>query len=125
MIIQPRHFVRFIDGRAGNQINIAFLPGELGARINTLQTSVSLRLDYARKIMGHRIKYEGFVQIQDTIDNGICMIEDEYRLTFLYVKDNVRPEIHFLLLKTLESAEFSATFWRPVTCAHSRRATVR
>jgi RNA-directed DNA polymerase len=26
---------------------------------------------------------------------------------------------------TLESAEFSATFWRPVTCAHSRRATVR
>ena len=24
-----------------------------------------------------------------------------------------------------ESAEFSATFWRPVTCAHSRRATVR
>ena len=25
----------------------------------------------------------------------------------------------------LESAEFSATFWRLVTCAHSRRATVR
>jgi hypothetical protein len=25
----------------------------------------------------------------------------------------------------LESAEFSATFWRPVTCAHSCRATVR
>jgi uncharacterized membrane protein YfcA len=25
----------------------------------------------------------------------------------------------------LESAEFSVTFWRPVTCAHSRRATVR
>jgi hypothetical protein len=28
-------------------------------------------------------------------------------------------------LTVLESAEFSATFWRPVTCAHSRRATVR
>jgi hypothetical protein len=28
-------------------------------------------------------------------------------------------------LLDLESAEFSATFWRPVTCAHSRRATVR
>ncbi len=26
---------------------------------------------------------------------------------------------------TLESAEFSVTFWRLVTCAHSRRATVR
>ena len=29
---------------------------------------------------------------------------------------------HFLYL---ESAEFSVTFWRLVTCAHSRRATVR
>jgi hypothetical protein len=29
------------------------------------------------------------------------------------------------LSNILESAEFSATFWRPVTCAHSRRATVR
>ena len=29
------------------------------------------------------------------------------------------------LWSVLESAEFSATFWRPVTCAHSRRATVR
>jgi SAM-dependent methyltransferase len=28
-------------------------------------------------------------------------------------------------LSDLESAEFSATVWRPVTCAHSRRATVR
>jgi hypothetical protein len=28
-------------------------------------------------------------------------------------------------LITLDSAEFSATFWRFVTCTHSRRATVR
>jgi hypothetical protein len=100
MIIQPRHFVRFIDGRAGDQISIAFLPGELGARIYTLQTNVSLRLDYAKKLVRHRIRYEGFSEIQNTIDNGMCMIADEYRLKFLYVKDQVRPEIYFLLIKT-------------------------
>jgi hypothetical protein len=100
MIIQPRHFVRFIDGRAGNQINIAFLPGSLGGHILTLQTAVSLRLDYARKLIRHGVMYEGFSYIQDTIDNGMCLIEDEYRLKFLYVRDNIQPEIYFLLLKT-------------------------
>ncbi len=31
----------------------------------------------------------------------------------------------FVVLRILESAEFSATFWRLVMCAHSRRARVR
>lgn len=100
MIIHPRHFIRFIDGRAGDRINIAFLPGALGAHIATLQTDVFLRLDYARKLIRHGIKYEGFAYIQDTIDNGMCLLEDNYRLKFFYVRDNIRPEIYFLLLKT-------------------------
>lgn len=100
MIIQPRHFVRFIDGRAGRQIAIAFLPGSLGAYIHTTETSVALRLDYALKLIRHDINYDRFGAIQNTIDNGICMVEDQYRLRFLYVRDNVRPEIYFLLLKT-------------------------
>jgi chromosome partitioning protein len=36
----------------------------------------------------------------------------------------VKPE-YLSTIGLLESAEFSATFWRSVTCAHSRRATVR
>ena len=108
MFIQPRHFVRFIDGRAGSQIDIAFLPGELGAHIQTLQTSVSLRLDCARKLLRHNIKYEGFEYIQETIDSGICLVEDEYRIKFLYMKDPVRPEIYFLLLK---AEKFRRELW--------------
>src|SRR5271168_641699 len=103
MIIQPRHLVRFLDGRAGDQISIAFLPGALGGHIHTLQTTVSLRLEYARKLLKHGVRYEGFFHIQDTIDSGMCMIEDDHHLRFLYVKDNIHPEIYFLLLKTDKS----------------------
>jgi hypothetical protein len=100
MIIQPRHFVRFIDGRAGKQIAIAFLPGGLGVHISTLQTAVSLEITYARKLLRHGLTYEGFDQIQDTIDNGLCIREGGSRLSFLYIKDDVKPELYFLHLKT-------------------------
>lgn len=101
MIIQPRHFVRFIDGRGGDQTTVAFLPGELGAYLHTLQTTVSLRLDYARKLLlKHQIKYEAFSHVQTAIDCGICIIEDKYHLRFLYVRDNIKPEIYLLVLKT-------------------------
>jgi hypothetical protein len=100
MIIRPRHFVRFLDGRAGPRVTIAFLPGSLGTSIGTLQTSVSLEINYARKLLRHGLTYEDFDQIQDTIDNGLCVREDANRLSFLYIKDNVRPEIYFLHLKT-------------------------
>lgn len=103
MIIQPRHFVRFIDGRVGDRINIAFLPGALGTQIHTLETAVSLRRDYALKLLSHGVKFEGFSYIQDTIDHGMCLLEDDHHLRFLYVRDNVRPEIYFLLLKTDKS----------------------
>jgi hypothetical protein len=44
----------------------------------------------------------------------------EVRLGGIYSLERISKES-----LDLESAEFSATFWRPVTCAHSRRATVR
>jgi hypothetical protein len=108
MIIQPRHFVRFIDGRAGQRIAIAFLPGALGAHIGTLQTTVSLELSYARKLLRHGLTYEGFDQIQDTIDNGLCLREGNSRLSFLYIRDEVRPELYFLHLKT---ARMGSDLW--------------
>ena len=33
----------------------------------------------------------------------MCLLEDDHHLRFLYVRDNVRPEIYFLLLKTDKS----------------------
>jgi hypothetical protein len=83
MIIHPRHFVRFIDGRAGSSIEIAFLPGQLGVFIHTLETSVRLRLDYARKLLiKHKWRYEGFEYIQETIDNGMCILESSHTSDF-------------------------------------------
>jgi hypothetical protein len=108
MIIQPRHFVRFIDGRAGQQIAIAFLPGGLGVHIGTLQTAVSLEINYAKKLLRHGLTYEGFDQIQDTIDNGLCIREGSNRLSFLYIKDDVKPELYFLHLKT---ARMGSELW--------------
>ena len=101
MIIHPRHFIRFLDGRGGNAINIAFLPGDLGACIQTLETSVKLRLDYAKKLLTkHKVRYQGFEYIQEAIDNGMCIQENETHLRFLYAKDNVKPEIYLLVVKT-------------------------
>ena len=100
MIIHPRHFVRFIDGRAGNHVVIAFLPGHLGGYLRTLQTDVTLRRDYALKLVKHKIDYHTFGEIQNTIDSGYCLRVDESRMAFLYVKDPLKPEVYFLLLKT-------------------------
>lgn len=44
--------------------------------------------------------YSGFHEIQNTIDNGLCMAEGPHHLAFLYVKDRFKPEIYFLLVKT-------------------------
>jgi hypothetical protein len=105
MIIQPRQFVQFVDGRAGDHAPVAFLPGGLGAYLNTLRTEVILRRDYAIKVLNHLKIYEIFGEIQNTIDRGFCVQMDPVRLGFLYVRDAVRPEIYFLLIKTARQGE--------------------
>ncbi len=114
MIIHPRHFVRFIDGRASDHVVIAFLPGHLGAHIGTLQTDVRLRRDYALKLLAKRIGYHGFEEIQNTIDKGWCIKEDEFHLTFVYMKTSYKPEYFFLALKTdrKRSELWLVTFFR-------------
>jgi len=123
MIVYPRHFVRFIDGRAGRQLAIAFLPGALGAYLRTLETTVNLRLDYAHKIIRHKIYYDGFGEIQNTIDSGLCMLESQYELSFLYVKDNIAPEIYYLVLKTTARRHelWLKTFYRIRKAQYSKK----
>lgn len=100
MIIFLRHFIRFIDGRAGDRIVIAFLPGSLGGHIGTLQTNVSIRRDYAKKLLRRGIDSTKFEHIQATIDNGYCLVPKPLHLSFLYYRGEMHPEIYFLLLKT-------------------------
>jgi hypothetical protein len=105
MIIHPRHFVRFLDGRAGQTVTIAFLPGELGAHIGALQTNVSLRIDYAHKLLKRKLTYEGFELIQQTIDEGLCIMESYNRLSFLFIRDESSHEIWFLHLKSAQRGD--------------------
>lgn len=102
MILQPRHFVRFLDGRAGDKVTIAFLPGHLGGHLQTICTDVSLRLDYARKLnRKHQMTYEKFAEIQKTIDFGYCLKTVDQHLSFLYFSDRPsKPAVYFLLVKT-------------------------
>jgi hypothetical protein len=69
---------------------------------------VSLEINYAKKLLRHGLTYEGFDQIQDTIDNGLCIREGSNRLNFLYIKDDVKPELYFLHLKT---ARIGSELW--------------
>lgn len=73
-----------------------------------------LRLDYAHKVIKHKIYYAGFGEIQNAIDDGMCMRESKDELSFLYVKDNVKPEIYFLVLKTTAAGKelWLTTFYR-------------
>ncbi len=50
--------------------------------------------------MKRRLSYEAFSEIQGAIDNGLCMHEDAFHLSFLYVKNRSLREIYFLLIKT-------------------------
>ncbi len=66
-----------------------------------METEVKLGREYAKKfVKNRRTKFEGFSEIQNTIDRGICMQLDRHHLGFLWVKDRVKPEVYFLLIKT-------------------------
>ena len=100
MIVPPRRFVSFLDGRGENPTPVAFLTGALGGYLGTLETIVKLERVYGWKLLRHGINYNLFGEIQKTIDNGICMFEPTYRLSFLYVPDPIKPVIYFLMIKT-------------------------
>src|SRR4051794_28230793 len=100
MIVPPRRFVSFLDGRRENPTAVAFLPGSLGAYLGTIETTVKLERVYGWKLLRHGINYHLFSEIQNTIDNGICMFEPPYGLSFLYVSGKIKPVIYSLILKT-------------------------
>jgi RNA-directed DNA polymerase len=57
---------------------------------------------------------------------GVPTVSD--RIAQMVVKQLIEPDLDLIFLPDsygLESAEFSAIFWQPVTYAHSRRATAR
>jgi hypothetical protein len=59
-----------------------------------------MRRNYALKLMKRKTNFQEFGEVQNTIDNGHCILDGPRHLAFLYVKDKIKPIIYFLLLKT-------------------------
>jgi hypothetical protein len=97
MLLYPRHYVRFLDGREGNFAVAAFLPGDLAACIPTLSTEVRIGRDHARKLWEkHRLGHADLGVIQRAIDNGWCTKSRNAALDFLYI-DQTMPARRFVL----------------------------
>ena len=97
MLLYPRHYVRFLDGREGNFAVVAFLPGDLAARMPTLSTEVRIGRSHALKLWEkHNLGYADLGVIQRAIDNGWCTKSREAALDFLYI-DSATPPRRFVL----------------------------
>jgi hypothetical protein len=85
MLLTPRDFVRFLDGRLGQVQQIAFVPGEFTRLIGTLESKLLLDREYALKLQRkHNLRYEHFEMIQPTIDRGYAVIDGGRNLVFAY-----------------------------------------
>jgi hypothetical protein len=107
--------MRFLKGGMMNVAVVAFLPGDLAARMPTLSTDVRIDGDYARKIWEkHRLGHEALGLVQVMIDSGWCTKTRPNRLDFMYVDTGGGPPKHYVL--GLKSAKAGQETW--VTTLH-------
>jgi hypothetical protein len=95
MFLTHRQYIRFLRGGMMRVAVVAFLPGELAARMPTLSTDVRIDRDYARKIWErHRLGHEDLGLIQPIIDHGWCTKSRQNALDFIFVTEapNLGPE---------------------------------
>lgn len=115
MLLLPRYFVRFLDGRMGEKAVIAFLPLDLGAHMPTLACNVTVAREYALKLqLKHKLKYEHFCIIQKAIDFGYCVRHKKNHLEFLYIDDKKFNSCFNLVLKSAAERQetWLVTFFR-------------
>jgi len=100
MLLAPRHYQRFLDGRNGTFAIVGFLPGDLAARMPTLSTEVRIGRDYAKKLWEkHHLGHGDLAMIQRAIDHGWCAQSRGNALDFLYVDTDRQPTRFILGLK--------------------------
>lgn len=115
MLLHPRHFVSFIDGRYGTSVTLAYVPGEFTRRIGSLSSDLLCGRDYAIKInRKHGLPYEKFQLIQSAIDRGYAKVVG-FDLEFLFFDEEDpggRP--YLLAVKPVGRHEiWLKTFYRP------------
>jgi hypothetical protein len=118
VLLHPRDFVSFIDGRYGGEVvTIARVPGEYTRQIDSLSSDLLCGREYAIKLMkDHSLAYEKFQLIQPAIDRGYVKRvrnEDRFELEFLYY-DETDPGLPYLLVvKAVGRSElWLKTFYR-------------
>jgi hypothetical protein len=86
MLLYPRQYVRFLDGRMSDVAIVAFLPGHLAAQMPTLSTDVRIGREYAQKLWAkHGLGYGCFRLFQPAIDDGWCAKSRDNGLDFIYI----------------------------------------
>ncbi len=107
MLLAPRYFVAFLDGRLGETQRIAFVPGDLGAHIHAYSPHLTIGRTYALKLQRkHSLKYEQFQLVQPAIEHGYAGIH-RGDLVFLYFHEETRR--WFLL--AVKTAAAGAELW--------------
>jgi hypothetical protein len=108
MLLAPRHFVQFLDGRHGDVAIIARVPGDLGAHINAYTMELRIGLNYARKLLiRHHLRYEHFEMIQPAIEHGYAGVDRGNLLFFLY--DDLR--FHSIFRLVVKTAAGGSELW--------------
>lgn len=102
VLLHPRDFVSFIDGRYGDEVvTIANVPGAYSRVIDSLSSDLRCGREYAIKLMrDHSLAYEKFLLIQPAIDRGyVKAVSNNGRqeLEFLYY-DGADPGLPYLLV---------------------------
>lgn len=113
MILHPRHFVSFIDGRYGEVQTIAYVPGEFTRLIGSLSSDLMCGRQYAIKLnRKHGLPYEKFQLIQPAIDHGyVKQVGND--LEFLYFDDSDPGHPYLLAIKPVGRNEiWLKTFYR-------------
>jgi hypothetical protein len=104
MLPAARHLREFMLGLHGSTQTIAFVPGELVARINARSCNLMIERECARKLLHkHRLRYEHWGMIQIAIDHGYALLSrrspGKPELLFAYVDDAIFNSNFLLAIK--------------------------
>jgi hypothetical protein len=102
--------MRLLSGGLENVAVIAFLPGDLAARVPTLSTDVRIDGEYARKLwQKHRLGHAALGLVQTIIDFGWCTKTRMNQLDFLYVDGVWDARKHYVM--GIKSAKGGRETW--------------
>jgi len=113
VLLHPRQFVSFIDGRMGDVATFAHVPGEFSRQIGSLSSDLQCTREYAMKLFQkHKLPYEKFQLIQPSIDLGHVRIVRK-DLEFVYYDDSDPGPPYLLVVKAVGRDElWLRTFYR-------------